>query len=391
MVGLGVACLAGCSPTTYPRHRWTGFTECVSWPLLLESIHGLLSQTYKLWAAKVRGGEEFHDELQRFHDMAKAGEDHAANEFAGMIAGVEGEDGLQGHHFDPAAHGDQASGVHGDKRLEQSHFRHVSLTWLCGGQALGQMYLLRLILGPVSACMDRYLRVAGEKWEYRQLEKAAAASRNPNEEGRTFRASLVESGHFEGPALQEIRDLMLSQRAWEHVPARFRTASLRTTATLALSRAGTGMQKLRDKHCNYPIKLFSVWRSEEEADSIEKDPRCRFDDFSWGVVEPYRYPGGMKHPDLRMKLEAMAHLMEFEMASVESFQAHLRRMTHSFSCQTHTEDVSDASAEWILRRIRTQMSDRNTVAGTSETSSSAKPTGNGKAGCRQFAWAKVRQ
>ena len=45
MVTLGVGALAGTNPPQFPRSRWTGFIPAVSWPLLLEYIHGLLALT----------------------------------------------------------------------------------------------------------------------------------------------------------------------------------------------------------------------------------------------------------------------------------------------------------------------------------------------------------
>ena len=272
-----------------------------------------------------------------------------------------------------------------DKRREQSQRRHAALGWLSNGQPLGALYVMRVAIGPVAACMDSYLRVAGPKWEQQQAELAAADSSDPSKPGRTFRAVLLESGHFEGPALQQVLELMSSQRAWEHLPARFRTAALRTRAALLLSRVGTGMQKLKDEHDNYPVKLFSILRAEKEADKVEKTPRCRFDSFTWSLIAPYHRPGGMQDPDLRTQLEGIAHLMEFEMASVESFQAALRRLTHVFSCQTHTEHIMDAGAEWILRRVRGLLDDRLAAGGIAAESS--KPSG--LAGPTSLAWTKA--
>ena len=405
MVGIGVACIAGCGPTTFPRHRWTGFKESVSWPLLLESIHGLLSLVYRLWAAGLRGGQDLSAELQRHVDLARAAAaaNREAPEVAQMVENVA--DAWRVHARDSAAASGAATGTGIgiataepvdadpqpsatlDKRQEQSHNRHAALGWLADSDPLGAMYVMRVAVGPAAACMDRYLRVAGQRWEHEQAVAEAAAHLDPSKQGRTFRATLVESSHFEGPSLDEVRQLMSSQAAWEHLPARHRTAALRTRATLMLSRVGSGMVKLKQQHGNYPCKLFSILRDEAEADSIEAEKECRFDPWSWGIIEAYRHPGGMRHPDLRAKLQAVAFMMEFEMASVEAFQAALRRLCHVLSCQTHTEHILDAGAEWVLRRFRALLSRRR--SGGRASGESARPNSSGTAGAEHPGWAKV--
>ena len=80
-------------------------------------------------------------------------------------------------------------------------------------------------------------------------------------------------------------------------------------------------------------------------------------------------------------------MMEFEMASVGAFQAALRRLCHVLSCQTHTEHILDAGAEWVLRRFRGLLSRRR--PGGRASGESARPNSSGTAGAEHPGLAKV--
>ena len=71
MVTIGVASLAAAGPPKFPRHRWTGIVEAIAWPLLLESLHGLLAVVYKLYCAQLRGGRQLQKNLLK--EMARLG------------------------------------------------------------------------------------------------------------------------------------------------------------------------------------------------------------------------------------------------------------------------------------------------------------------------------
>ena len=79
---------------------------------------------------------------------------------------------------------------------------------------------------------------------------------------------------------------------------------------------------------------------------------CRMDPWSLEFVLYHRSKDGLDSAMCLDELRALAHMWELEMASVEAFHASIRRLQHIVSVQTHGEAMQDASAEWLLRRVR---------------------------------------
>ena len=61
---------------------------------------------------------------------------------------------------------------------------------------------------------------------------------------------------------------------------------------------------------------------------------------------------GIDCHDCVAELSAVAIVMELEMASVEANHASIRRLQTLLSTQTHTEQLSHGSAEYLLRKFR---------------------------------------
>ena len=79
---------------------------------------------------------------------------------------------------------------------------------------------------------------------------------------------------------------------------------------------------------------------------------CRMDPWSLEFVLYHLSKDGLDSARCLDELRALAHMWELEMASVEALHASIRRLQHIVSVQTHGETMQDASAEWLLRRVR---------------------------------------
>ena len=366
MVGVGVAALTAAAPPKFPRHRWTGSDGAISWPLLLESMHGLLSITYKLYAALQRGGKSLQAVVMQEESRLRHGfgGDEAMEHIEDIGLGDARSDRTSAHmdsgggadaaHAapDPAAHGLAADSIEA-KRLEQSQDRATALQWVAS-DPMGMLYVLRLGLHPLIATMDRYLLTAGPQWERKQCMFQAQAQASGSEQRRDYRFCKAAAGAMIGDSISEVVALMGSAAAWEHIPFRFRSSMLRTRATLLLSKVGCGLFRLQCEHKNYPLHAFLALEDPHVWHEMQEERKtCRFDDFTLGFLSYYKDHGGIGCASCSSELAAIAALGELEMASVEAFHASIRRLRHVTSCQTHTEQIEEASSSWLLRRFRT--------------------------------------
>lgn len=110
--------------------------------------------------------------------------------------------------------------------------------------------------------------------------------------------------------------------------------------------------------------MFGLLRDPSLAQEIERESRCRFDEWSLGFVTRHVARDGLQSDGCLSELKAIAQMMELETASVEASHATIRRAQHVVSCQTHSEHMLDGSAEWVLRRFRALRPERSRRAGS---------------------------
>ena len=342
--------------------------EAISWPLLLEPIHGLLGVTYALWASSQRGGQNlqgvFEEEQARLRAQVGHGGSSSHTCEGGHVPAAPAicaapPMGMAGPAAAPAGAEEDAGAKGGDApadplaaaRAEQSQDRERALSWVAG-DPLGILFTLRMSLAPLATAMDNYLSVAGQRWERRQFAKEAQVILSGSGARRDYRVCLAAAGDMENAPLHEVRRLMADAATWEHVPFRHRSSFLRTQATLLLSKSGAGLYRLRRDHEKYPLKLFLILVDPAAAALVENEKECFFDAWTEGFVRHWTAKGGLQCPECIAELTGVAVLMELEMASVEALHASIRRLQHIRSVQTHSEHIADASAEFALRRFR---------------------------------------
>ena len=360
MTSLAVAVLAGGGPPTFPRHRWTGFQPALQWPLLLESIHGLFSIAYKLWAAQQRGGKSlqatYEEEVDRLRSAQGGTISLSAVEDVAFIdaADVGGDGEASG-----AAPGDasaQSRDPTAAKREENSRHRSTALRWIAQ-DPLGMMLVMRLGMSPICAAMDKYLACAGKRWGRKQEARAAQAFARGAVPGpaacRAFRVGMAAKDEMVGGDLGMVQRLMVSEDAWSLMAYRHRSAALRTHAALLLSTVGCGLFRIQCEHKGYPLRLFLLLDDVGFAEQIKADPPCMYGQWVKHMIDYHTEEGGVvQWGALRTELLAIAMIMELEMASVEAHHASIRKVAKIKSTQTHTEHIQDASAEWIMRRFQ---------------------------------------
>ena len=369
MVTIGTAALAACAPPLFRRDRWTGVIEAISWPLLLESIHGLLAVVYKLWAFRMRGGQRLEGVMRAEEDRllraVQTGAGHTASgvlplegQSGGLVDGGDGGAHLRAEEErkDAVAADPQPAGPKDEvaaKRQEMALTRDTSVTWV--SQDLGgTLLVLRLVSEPIADAIDKYLATAGMRWERMQAARLAHTWRARDNHVQQFRVTMAASGEMVGGAIARARELMRSSATWKHLPFRFRSASLRTRATLILSQAGCGLFRLLCEHQQFPIRLFSLLLGPGQASDIDwaNTSHCLFDAFTEGFVTHWKRRGGLGTEDCLAELRAIATMHELENSEVEAHHASIRRMQVVSSTQTTLEHIQDASADFILRRYR---------------------------------------
>ena len=255
-----------------------------------------------------------------------------------------------------AAHGVGAEGAgrpaESSSAEDHSRYRRIAMQWLASDPC-GILYVMRQVLGPLDEVMQRYLKVGGIKWKEQQ-DIIHAISEKHGIGGRgKFIVCMAESGELVGDALDKFVTLMSSEEHWSQLPLRFWQAALRTRACLMLSRAACGIFDLARQHQRYPLKLFGILRDPEVAKVVLEDSKkqCVLDDFSIKFIKKHA-ASNLVGPSCICELAAIAALMELDTASVEASHASVRRLATVLSVQTHTENILDASAEWVLRRLR---------------------------------------
>ena len=153
---------------------------------------------------------------------------------------------------------------------------------------------------------------------------------------------------------------------------------------LMISQAACGLLSLREEHSNYPLKLFGILRDRELATLILAEALakpCTLDEFSKAFVAHHE-KRGLASTETVGELFALAVAMELDTAAVEAFHASTRRLATAFFVQTHTENIADASAEWVLRRFRAMVRSAGIDDDASRTAAPKAAGGAGLEGVR---------
>jgi hypothetical protein len=372
-------------PPLWPRHRWKGARASKNWMCLLESCHGFLTVLYPRWASVMRGGKWVQEWLAR-------GGPSAFDALADALPDLEGErvpDDADGGGARPSV--EPSSGVDDGraaakakeeaKRKEQDQFRTDACSWILRDAPYASLVVMGVVIDILEGMIDTFLDQAGVTFEGRREAEAAARSADVGEEDidmSSLRVFMCLDGVFTKPALALVVKFMHDPRAWDMLPWRLATASLRARAGCMLSSIACHVSGMQAEYDNFPIAVFDVLRGNSpwKSDLILALPPCRLDAWTEDLVASYG-EAGLDQPDCKADLRGTAMMQEFDMCNVETGHSVIRRGIYIRSCQTHQVVAVDASSDFVLRRMRRMTKDGPKLSKVPSTTATPKQRGAG--------------
>jgi len=195
-----VACVSGCAPPRWPRHRWVGMDLTLEWFGLLEGLHRMWTQLYPLWCG-----------LQRGKTLTTLG-------LAALLPGDAAPDAppiRDEDANDEQAHGEKAQAQFEQlavvseanrtlgqaincKRQEQSNIRWKALEWSTEKYKYCLFVIFcisRLVLEPMRLCMDSYIVASGHQSHVEWMRDEAAACKKKRHTGTSNLSRLLAGFH----------------------------------------------------------------------------------------------------------------------------------------------------------------------------------------------------
>ena len=204
---------------------------------------------------------------------------------------------------------------------DHSRERRLTHAWLTNDPT-GILFGMKRVLGPVEACMDRYLVAGGLKWKRGQdITETSACGHAERQSCKKFLVCMPESGEPFGDSIDQLSLLMSNSTGWQSLPARFWQTPVRTRICLMWSQAACGLRSLEDERLGYPLKLFGIPRDRALAPLVvaESDAHpCLLDSFFSGFHAP---PSGWRNGErveCLCELLALTGAMEQDTSSVEA-------------------------------------------------------------------------
>ena len=135
------------------------------------------------------------------------------------------------------------------------------------------------------------------------------------------------------------------------LPPQSRNVTRRALSFVALSRSGCMCEdQIASVDRRFPHKAFCLLTNPERAQEFQDDvPRCLFDAFILALLRTF---GRFDSPAFLHCLSAVATVHWSDIAQLESRNATLRRLATVLSAQTHTIDIEQLSALWVLLQGR---------------------------------------
>ena len=364
--GAFVSSVCSTAPPLFPRHRWTGCREALSWILLLESINRLFTETYLHWSTRLPGGARITPLLEAWRSGTLT-PSWASTINAATMADNEEERGgdpedaahptsTSRHEAAPCASADAVACDWAAKQAALAAQRNIALKLLtCDNiQGIhGKLFALRQTLEPLALQMDICFQQAGIRWDQEQELREGLRTKFPNLglKTRSYRLSSAASGAFVAPVARRISELMLPGE-WLPLHPCHRDHRLETTTAVMLSQAGACAASLDFQFNNWPIKLFGMVGGHLDAASVGREPQCRFGVWTAHFVEWANRNGGIDSADARTMIEHIDAKHILDNAGIEVGHANCRARSVRASVQTHQVTMTDLSASWMLSQTK---------------------------------------
>eukprot|EP00971_Amphidinium_carterae_P205385 4076238-Amphidinium_carterae.3 len=336
-----LACLIHRRPPLYPRHRWTGFRDSIGHLLILEGIHSLLSNSYKLMIQRLGSEERVEKPKGQVHaevvDLLIG--DTVLSPIHDMVASTCEEEGqevtlpLDGKSMAKQNAGDRSKALH----------------WLESGDALAVLVVLAIVLHPIETYLNALFYMAGKAQEKQKRAESAKALLDGHEHKRLYRVEIATSGVLEKELVANLFKTLKDVAAWKAIPDTCCKRWLQTKAFCLISRLGCGVHSIYHEQSKFPMALFQILQNPHRARELWDTPDCLKDAWSLQLAKLYpKYEGA----ELQALLRLQASQTSVDTSVIEATHASIRRQCVSKSAQTHAIPFEDLSCQYLLQCVR---------------------------------------
>lgn len=354
-----IAALCMGQPTIYKRSRWTGADRATDYLGILEACHGLLSSTFRRFAAHFQANLAAHCRESRASgalgpdgsedlEPARAAWPNIEDEphpVAGDVIALANEAQV------PAEQGAGPQDTQPNWAVINATHRRIGDEWL-RSKPLGMLIAMRTVMEPLRRLLKRQLVVASEEWELEQRSRVAERRKTGEASfaDREYRLTIAALGADEQTFFKQLRAIMDGDEFWQILPDKDHTERFRATVFRLLSRAGCLVFELLEvPHDQFPVRLFRLLAEPSAAAELAEVPDCLLDPCS---ADFKRLHPGFSGDALLQKLAVIAQVCPKDISQVEAKHATIRRILLSSSMHTHVQRLLDLSASWVFLQFR---------------------------------------
>ena len=351
--------LAGTKVPEWPRHRWKGADLSAGVIGLMQSVHGLLSFTYRLWIADMPSSSSSNsktmpnvdpmgDEQPAASDNENAAGDCEVGPEHALVAASGGQPADTDH-----AAADHTRRAHASKPgpEENSRFRSKAFAFT-ESDHLDYTFTIRLTMESLRVLLDSKLWVGSARWELHQRALAANASLSNSSSWpyRTFPLMEAALNTAEDSFFERLGHLSDTPAMWACISKV--TESMVATVFKTISRAGCMVEELlAAPHKLAPFNLFKVLFKPEEGPAVATRHDC--EQCRHPLVEHYaqQYGDQLGCLQSRMQLYLLLSKGVTDISKLEALHAWIRRLIYSRP-HTHGNSLEHVSAHWCCKRHR---------------------------------------
>eukprot|EP00971_Amphidinium_carterae_P224127 4447366-Amphidinium_carterae.2 len=348
-------------PQIFCRHRWGGCEVALEEMGLLESVHQLLSRSYKRFVVKCNTAKA---SKQLFtadtHGDANTNID-IDQEMPSTYMPISNQEGLESESFagTSAASLGANRDTGGNTTDEASNFaaqndaqRRKAMAWL-QTSPVDTMLIMRLTMMPLLSLLHRQFQVCGQDWERQQQVAAIQKLQAGSVEGslaRDYMITLACEGVLEKEFAENLSKVAKESQNWLVIKDHNINAEVNHLIFKMLSRAGCLVEtKLCQPHRLFPYKTFKLLKDPGYVSELKKSTSCMFDPFTTDLIKVC--PGFEGQRCLQL-LHLAANLGWTSIARLESLHSSVRRQAVLRSAQTHAFQAPFLSAEFLMQKLR---------------------------------------
>lgn len=343
-----VPIVAGRRCPLFPRSRWTRSEATMRWLCLLSLTHGLLQETYQRWAASYGTTLPHGAAAPAAGVPSPAIADELGHETPLLVA----DDVNEGIAPAPPAQAAQADpDPIATFRAEQANHRMGGLALVSQQSGGARLAILGIVVEAQQSLMRAALTMSGAQWDLDECGKVAIAVEAGLDCVRGVRAVSAAQCVHERAFVSRLKVLLAEPHAWAAIPPSGRIRSFCVLAFRLIVTAGAACHELLvQPRSNYPFIAFAAAAKSPDGlgQLLAKERPCRFDRWTSAFAE--RFAGRLGTPEARIDCLSTACLLPVDTAGIEARHASVRRRVVLASTHTHLQELSQASADFVLRQ-----------------------------------------